>query len=121
MLEDSYNRSMASSMVKGYVDDYFRKLRVDDRMMVSQKGNVANKNISGLLDVMVQDNKAELAPDFKQRLYEFLSRSLLGQRAEEPNRINQSNIARGNVGQPLLVTSSLPENYNGGPLQGTQQ
>ena len=79
MLEESYSRSMASSMVKGYVDDFFRRFRVDDRLMVSQKGNVAKSNVSGLLEVMLQDNKAELEPDFKLRLQDFLTRNLRGQ------------------------------------------
>jgi hypothetical protein len=58
VLEESYSRSMTSSIIKGYVDDFFRKLNVDDRAMVSQKGSIVKSNVKGLLDVMVQDNKA---------------------------------------------------------------
>jgi hypothetical protein len=75
-LEESYSRSMASSIIKGYVDDFFRKINVDDRAMVSQKGNMIKSNVNGLLDVMVQDNKAEITPNFKHKLYEFLSQNL---------------------------------------------
>ena len=103
---------MASSMVKGYVDDFFRKLRVDDRHMVSHKGNVAKSNVSGLLEVMLQDNKAELAPDFKHRLYEFLARNLKGM--QDTQGINpqfaEGVYANGNVVRGSTVYASIPTN-----------
>lgn len=132
MLEHAYSRSMASSMVKGYVDDFFRRLKVDDRLMVSQRNNVAKFNVEGLLEVMLQDNKTELAPDFKLKLHGFLAQNMRGAQqlySEQPFPVFQHqelhyqptapSNSRINVHQSGFY-SSLPNQINQGGYEPPQ-
>lgn len=71
-MADSYNRNKASNIVKGYVDDFYKKINVDDRRMVSQQRNLVKSDVKSLLEVMFQDNRTTVAPGFREKMQQFL-------------------------------------------------
>lgn len=76
VMADSSNRKMASNILKGYVDDFYQQLNVDDRVMVSQRGNLRKDDVKSLLQVMLQDNRTTVNSGFRERLHAFLQENL---------------------------------------------
>lgn len=70
MMDDSYTRVMASGIVKGYLDDFFRNnFQVDDRNMVSYRDDVKKGKLDSLIKAVSQDLKCSVDSGFKDRLH----------------------------------------------------
>jgi hypothetical protein len=77
-MQESYNRRAASTILKKYVDDFYRTLDVDDRMMVSQRKNLVKSDVKSLIEVMMQDNRTDVGVGFREKLHAFLRENLGG-------------------------------------------
>lgn len=56
---------MASSIVKGYVDDYYKKINVNQTKKSLEVKDLAVSDVKSILEGIIEDNKTTVKPDFK--------------------------------------------------------
>lgn len=66
---DTYNKHMTSNMIKGYLDDFYKKNKLNQAKKSPQKCNLATSDVKSVLDGMFEDNKTSVGVDFKEKLH----------------------------------------------------
>jgi hypothetical protein len=68
---------MTCSIVKGYVDDFYKKINVNQGKQHSpQKNCLGQSDVKSVIEGMLEDNRTTVNQDFKNKLFGFLQKNL---------------------------------------------